>query len=80
LRIARIGKCGRLSFVSQGDGYSRSTRYFDERGALVAIEQSSDTNSYCDGHAFGATYGAHDACTPVTREDLCPNPPEDDGL
>ena len=73
LQYARIGRCGRLSFVKQSDGFSGNTKYFDEHGAIVAVEAGSDTSSYCEGHAFGATFGEHEPCTQVASEDLCPN-------
>ncbi len=87
LQSARIGTCGRFSFVKQSDGYAGTTKYFDASGALVAVEGWSDANSFCDGKAFGGTFGAREVCAPATKEDLCPATPDsgagspwDDGL
>lgn len=68
---AELGTCGALQYVSEHNGYSGHTEYFDRSGTLVAAERSSDTNSFCDGKAFSARYGTHAACTQVVSTDLC---------
>lgn len=73
LRVAQIGECGAFHFVAQSDGYTGHTTYFDSKGALVGVKTSSDTNSYCNGKAYGATYGSVPVCTLNVTQDLCPN-------
>jgi hypothetical protein len=71
LQVAQIGACGSFRVVAQSDGYVGRTTYFDGSGALVGVKTSSDTNSYCNGKAYGATYGSVPACTVKVTQDLC---------
>lgn len=72
LQTAQIGECGTFRVVAQSDGYVARTEYFDKSGALIGVKASSDTNEYCNGKAFGATYGSVPQCTLHVTEDLCP--------
>jgi hypothetical protein len=71
LLVAQIGECGSFRVVSQSDGYVGRVTYFDGNGALVGVKASSDTNEYCNGNAFGATYGSVPTCTLKVTQDLC---------
>ncbi len=71
LMVAQIGQCGSLRVVAQSDGYVGRATYFDGNGALVGVKASSDTNEYCKGNAYGATYGSVPTCTLKVTQDLC---------
>ena len=67
---AELGRCGALRYVEEDMVYERSTFFFDERGALVTVTRAADMNGFCDGAAFGATYGPPQSCARVVELDL----------
>ncbi len=48
-----------------------SRDYFDEVGALVAYDLTSDTPEFCDGRAFRLHAGPEMSCALVVTEAIC---------
>lgn len=68
---ARLGRCGALRYIEEDMVYERSTHFFDDAGTLVAVTRNADMNGFCDGTAFGATYGTLPGCGREVTLDLC---------
>jgi hypothetical protein len=71
--LVRAGTCDDYRFIeATNPGLSgRNLRFYNREGRLVAIQTSTDTNAFCDGHAFSGTFGALPCCTMDTTEVVC---------
>jgi hypothetical protein len=69
--LADLGVCGALEFIEFSDVHQGRTDFFDSAGVLVASENRSDINVYCDGTAYKLAVGPVPECTRRTTEKLC---------
>jgi hypothetical protein len=69
--VAQAGSCGALLFTRFGGGFGNTTRYFDAKGALVAVHATSDAYAMGSACPNWKHYGERLSCREVTREDFC---------
>jgi hypothetical protein len=69
----RIGVCGPYQLIEvQGWGIgSRTLRFYDASGALVAAQIGSDTTEFCSSSSASENFGPVPACTPTVCEEIC---------
>jgi hypothetical protein len=69
--VARVGRCGELSFTSRGLGFGVTTLYFDSTGVLVAVYETTDvwdSRSSCPNWKH---YGRRVSCSETEIQDYC---------
>ncbi len=62
---ASIGRCSAYRYIHFSDGFSGSTEYFDDAGAMVGARTSADIDP------GGSNVGTVPACAPEPSEVLC---------
>jgi hypothetical protein len=71
--VGVIGLCGPWRFVSTGDGYTSRTLFFDDGGATVAVETTTDAFVPGDPCKSATYYGFIPGCRREEKENLCPH-------
>ncbi len=62
--VCHTGNCGHGWYIRvENVGLSGSTEYFADDGQPVGVREWADSNTFCDGTAFGVIYGTVPSCS-----------------